>query len=56
MNRRSRRIDFMQDFVTNGQNLIINDIDLPLINYAFICRQKFSDLLQLKNKYKNLKL
>ncbi len=43
MNRRSRRIDFTQDFLANSQSFIINDIDLPLINYGFICRQDFSD-------------
>jgi hypothetical protein len=43
MNRRSRRIDFTHDFLANSQSFRINDIDLPLINYGFICRQDFSD-------------
>jgi len=43
MNRRTRRINFMQDFVAKRQNFIIDDIDLPLFKYGFIHKQNFID-------------
>jgi hypothetical protein len=38
MNRRSRRINFKQDFLAKRQKFIINDIDLPLFKYGLIDR------------------